>query len=197
VTDTATLVINGSWGASVSVDSGATLSGTGAISGGFTQVNGSLTVGGDGIGLLTANNVGLGSTSQITMQIAGAGTAGVDYDSLAANNALTLDGALVLNITTGLAGGDVLDLFSAFTSESGQFAGVSATGIYNFSFTYDGSDVWSYQDVADGLIFNFSQSTGDLSIVAIPEPSSTALLLGGVLGLALWAKARRRSATVS
>jgi hypothetical protein len=50
--------------------------------------------------------------------------------------------------------------------------------------------VWS--GASGGTTFVFDQSSGDLTVSAIPEPSTVSLLIGGLgLGVALMLKRRR------
>jgi fibronectin-binding autotransporter adhesin len=174
-----TLLVNGSLTGTgnVSVAVGATLGGSGTITG-DTTVNGTLSAG-NSPGLLTFNNAGagfadltLGATSNTIFEINGL-TRGVTYDAinvegiLALNGTLTLDFGFVPDVT------DTFDLFN-FATQSGAF-----TSVVFLDSGYAGS---------------FDASTGILSLSAIPEPGTYALL--GVGMAFLWV-VRRRNQRVS
>lgn len=107
--------------------------------------------------------------------------------------ALTLGGSLQLDLSgTFAAGGtfDLIDLGSGATG--GDFSSVSVAGSYAASLTNNGSGVWS--GTTGGVTFSFNQASGDLtvSLSSVPEPSTFALLAGGVgMGTALTLRRRR------
>lgn len=85
---------------------------------------------------------------------------------------LTLSGTLKADFTGGTyAEGWARKIFDGFASYSGDFSSVIATGL------------------PDGLTAQYSAADQTLSLVAVPEPSTMALLATGLLGLlAYWRK---------
>ncbi len=184
-----TLLINSTGGTgsgAVSVASGATLGGTGSITGATTIASGgNLTPGVSGTGLLTISNsltLSSGSTTTFTM------TATNNFSSINLGaNALTEGGALVFAIngytpTTG----DAFQLVT-FGSQSGLSSGITLTGTQSGTFT-DAAGVWSYTN--GSTVWQYSDLNGQLSILAVPEPSDVALI--ALSGLALVIVLRRR-----
>ena len=178
-----TLIINGNNTAAtgaVAVASGATLGGNGRI-GGATTVNGSLSPGDNGPGVLTfSSSVTLGSTANLTMEINGT-TRGTQYDGIDVTGALTYGGNLVLAIGSPFAAGNYTFSLLGSGSNTGSFASVSLSGAYSGSLT-ESSGVWSL--ASEGNTWTFTQSTGVLAVSAVPEPSTWALL-GVCLGIFL------------
>jgi len=98
------------------------------------------------------------------------------FDKYIVDGALTLGGTLQLKTLAGFAphAGDRFDLFD-WGSATGQFSSVDL----------------SQAALDAGLQWDLSQlySTGAVSVAAVPEPASGALLLAG--GAALWGRVRR------
>ncbi|MFA6047096.1 MAG: PEP-CTERM sorting domain-containing protein, partial [Phycisphaerales bacterium] len=112
----------------------------------------------------------------------------IAYDAVNVAGLLTYNGDLTFNITAPVAGG-VYDLFALSGGATGNLDSVSfAGGVYAGTFSRTG-DIWTAD--AGGQTFSFDQLSGDLSVTAIPEPSTTALLIGS--GLLVVAVARRRT----
>ncbi len=188
---------------SLSVSNGATLHVT-AVAGGFkigvnqtllgsgtvignTTIEGSLKPG-NSPGLLTFNDdLTLAAGSSTVMEFLGAGVRGTDYDAVNVGGLLTYDGSLTLDFGATLAQGSYnFNLFD-FTNQSGFYDNISLSGAYSGDFTQIGSD-WELSSGTE--TWNFSQSTGELSLNVIPEPSSLSLLL---LGTVVWLRQRRRA----
>jgi autotransporter-associated beta strand protein len=187
----------------LSVASGATLN-VAAVAGGFkiganqtllgsgtvignTTIEGSLKPG-NSPGLLTFNNdLTLAGASSTVMEFLGAGVRGTRYDAVNVGGLLTYDGSLTLDFGATLAQGAYnFNLFD-FTSQSGFYDNISLIGAYSGSFTQNGTN-WELS--SGNETWNFSQSTGELSLNVIPEPSSLSLLL---LGTVAWLRQRRRA----
>jgi fibronectin-binding autotransporter adhesin len=171
-----TLLVNGSLTGTgnVSVAVGATLGGSGTI-GGDTTVNGTLSAG-NSPGLLVFNNptagfadLTLGSTSNSIFEINGL-TRGVTYDAVNVEGILTMNGTLTLDFGFVPDVTDTFDLFN-FANQSGAFTSVV------------------FADA--GFAGSFDPGTGILSLSAIPEPGTYALLTLGMVSL--WVLRRRNS----
>ncbi len=184
-----TLLINGtnSGPGTFTVNSGGTLGGTGSLAGATTIASGgNLTPGVSGTGLLTiSNSLTLSSGSTTTFNI----TATNNFSSINLGaNALTEGGALVFAINgyTPTAG-NTFQLVT-FGSQSGLSSGVTLTGTQSGTFT-DAAGVWSYTN--GSTVWQYSYLNGQLSILAVPEPSDIALI--ALSGLALVIGMRRRA----
>jgi len=176
------------------IASGASLGGSGTI-GGAATVNGSLNPG-NSPGVMTFNaGLTLGSSATTHMQIAG-GSRGTQYDGVnVSGGSLTYGGILAINFSSSTVSGTTYDLFNLSSgSPSGSFSSVSIAGTYAASLTHN-SGVWTGSN--GGYDFSFTESTGDLSILAsaIPEPSSAAALAALAAGLTA-VVIRRRSRLV-
>lgn len=170
------LKVNGSLQASVEIQSGGALTGSGSVSTATitsTSVrSGGLLAPGDGIGALSVGNLSLNPGSTIQMQLAGT-TAGVTFDRLVVTQGATLGGTLqvVLENSYQPAAGDSYDLLdwgfrnSTFSSVSlpalssgltwtttqlyttGTITVVGAAGDYNNNGVVDAADYTLYRDV--------------------------------------------------
>ena len=170
-----TLIVNGNQSGatgSTTVNSGATLSGSGTIGGAVIISAGGTLRPGNSPGLLTIAGP-LSLAGNVVMEIA-TGTRGTNYDAvnIGTSQLLTYGGTLTLTMT-GAISEDTYNLFS-FTSGSktGNFSSLLfAGGYYTGTFNRVG-DVWTA--VSDqGQTFTFDQATGAL---VAPEPSTWALL---------------------
>jgi autotransporter-associated beta strand protein len=189
----------------ISVASGATLN-VSAVTGGFvvgssqtlrgggtvvgnTTVNGALQPG-SSPGLLSFNNdLTLGSTAATTMEINGASTRGMVYDAINVGGLLTYNGTLTLLIDTNFGVGNYdFNLFDS-ASTSGTFNTVDLGGFYSGQLSNVGSGSWALTKGND--TWTFTQSTGNLGLNVIPEPSTWSLL---AVSLSLAAILRRRRA---
>jgi autotransporter-associated beta strand protein len=180
---TGTLVINGSVSTSlVAVKTGATLKGLGTIGGATTIEAGGTLSPGLSPGLLTVDNA-LTLNGATLMEIGGQ-TLGSGYDSIAVSGLLTYGGALnVVSFNAyDLAQIASYSLFGVSGGETGTFNSVTVGGLA----LVGNSGIWTADN--GGLTYTFTESTGQLAV--IPEPR--AALLGG-LGLMILLR-RRRSA---
>ena len=191
-----TVLVNGgleTW-SETDVNSGATLGGTGTLTG-YTSVNsgGSLAAGGSAIGTLTldGSTLALNSGSNTIFQITGTGdtpVAGTDFDSinLGSNTYLGYGGTLTIDFASALTQGATYALFNPAAGHTfGSVGNIVITGAYHLSLSYSpGSGTWQ------GSIFTYDPVVGNL--VAVPEPSAWGAILGGALLIA--AIARRRAA---
>jgi cytoskeletal protein CcmA (bactofilin family) len=203
----ATLTNNGSIAGS-SVDVNGTLNGTGAIHGALNIKNlgtlapgnspGSTTVYGD----LTVENGGT-----ISLQIdKGADTAslsaGGNYDQIVVNGLVDLRSGSVLDFTTlnHVQAGDVFNLLLNDGTDAiiGTFSKIEINGfeteIIDNSFIYGGLEYnLSYIANADGGTGSLGNDI-TLTVLSVPEPSTWAMIVGGVGMLTLSQRLRRRAA---
>jgi autotransporter-associated beta strand protein len=204
---TSTVIVNsGSFDTSALVGGftvavGQTIKGSGTYTGAVT-VNGTLAPG-NSPGVLTfADNLTLVGTTSMEIN----GTArGTQYDGInltgTASNTLTYGGTLTLSFGAPVEAG-TYDLFAlGSVVQTGDFTSVGATGanvasLSGLSITNGTGWTANLTDtLAQTWSLTFVNSTGDLTITAIPEPSAYAALAGfGVIGVALY---RRRRQTVS
>jgi autotransporter-associated beta strand protein len=187
------LIINGNSSTAtgnVTVNSDATLGGNGTVGGATTIKGGAFLTPGTSAGVLKfASTLELESTAISTMEILGLNMVrGEDYDGVDVTGALTYGGALILDLGTLFEVGNyTFNLFDfGSLTEDASFASVTLDGLYSGSLVNDGG-VWSLTDDDDNT-WTFTQSTGDLNLVVIPEPR--AALLGGI-GLLMLLRRRR------
>jgi autotransporter-associated beta strand protein len=205
---TSTVIVNsGSFDTSALVGGftvavGQTIKGSGSYTGAVT-VNGTLAPG-NSPGVLTfTDNLTLAGTTSMEIN----GTArGTQYDGVnltgTALNTLTYGGTLTLSFGAPVEAG-TYDLFAlGSVLQTGDFTSVGATGANVASFSslsITNGTGWTANltdTLAQTWSLTFVNSTGDLTITAIPEPSAYAALAGfGVIGVAL--HRRRRRQTVS
>lgn len=159
-----------------SIGASQTLSGYGSIllaAGKTLTINGNLAPG-NSTGIVTiGGNLSLASSSTTTMELVssalGAGS-GFDQISLSGSGlSMTYGGALVIDVTFSTQVG-VYQLFTGFSSQSGTFSSIT------FS-----------QAEAAGT---FDYSTGALTLTAVPEPGTVALVGFSLIGLLVF---RRRN----
>lgn len=179
------LVVNGTVNGTLVANVSTTLSGSGSV-GGAATVSGNLTPG-TGAGLLTfGSSLALANTTSTTMEIAGM-TIGVNYDAIDVNDSLTYDGMLTLAIgATFGTGSYTFNLFD-FASQTGSFDSITLSNLYSGSLVDNGFGVWAATTNSGNNTWTFTQSTGDLSLVVVPEPA--AAFLGG-LGLLMLLRRR-------
>lgn len=192
-----TLLVNNTAGSgtgngTVSVSAGATLGGIGTISGN-TTLNGNLNAGngGSSAGLLTFGNaLNLSSAQAITFDIGGT-TRGTNYDAINVSGLLTNGGTLSLTFGSAFlaaSSNTTFDLFGGAFTQSGNFTSVTVSGGYSATLTRS-LGTWSGLDGL-GNSFSFSQSTGDLTVVAVPEPSTWLVMALTATGIFLFALRR-------
>jgi autotransporter-associated beta strand protein len=181
---------------SVTVAASALLGGNGTISGVTTIGAGAFLSPGNSPGVLTfADNLILASTSTTTMEISGTDR-GTSYDgiTMSGSSAKSLTFGGTLNLIFGTAVSDtvtagVYDLFAlGNVGQSGAFSSVSISGTALNVVTptaatglvFAGSNWTASMTDAAAAIWNlsFDSATGDLTIAAIPEPSSLAVGFG-------------------
>lgn len=111
------------------------------------------------------------------------GIDGNAFGSITSSGPISLDGISLEIDLQNFAGPGQYDLFGAATS--GNLSGVSIVGSYTASLVQSGN-IWSVTTDDNLIAFSFDQSSGLLSVAAVPEPAAIALLAGsGLLLLAL------------
>jgi len=185
VVDGGTLIINGAMASSAAaVHDGGTLRGDGSVAS-LTVADGGVLAPGDTQGIFTvAGNLGLQDGSTTRIEIAGSGR-GAGFDGIDVGGVLSYGGVLVFDFLVA-SGPGLLEIFAGFSSIDGNFSAVTISGAFSAALSRSGQ-VWAGQD---GLTaFQFDQSTGALTLAAVPEPGIAALL---GLGLAFVFRALRR-----
>ncbi len=188
-----TLLVNGSTSTgNVAVNTGATLGGSGTVGGATTIANGAFLAAGNSPGQLNfGSSLILNDTSTTTMELAGNGrVAGTDFDKIVVTGAITFNGTLNIVSFSGYELNQTAsyDLFDFGPSSSGNFANVSVA-----STTLTRSlGIWAGSTLDGSVNYSFNQADGILTVSAVPEPSTYAVLAGlGILGFAVY---RRRQA---
>ncbi|MEO7933053.1 MAG: autotransporter-associated beta strand repeat-containing protein, partial [Chthoniobacterales bacterium] len=193
IVTTGTLLVKNTTGSGTgtgTVSVSGTLGGTGIITGDTTINSGGVLTAGattaaTDIGTLAFSGaLTLASlTSTINLQAASTSS----YDKFTVGGALTYNGIFSVSDTGGfdLSGQNgTYNLFSGFTSQTGDFASVTVDGI---GLSLVGS-TWSGTNA--GISYSFSETSGSLDITAVPEPS-TWVGAGLITGLAGWSQRRR------
>lgn len=176
---------------SVTINSGGKLGGTGKIAGAVTLTSGgNLTPGTNGaVGTLTLTN-GLSLAGTTTFNLAATNS----FSSInLSNSAVTYGGALVFNLTSAQSSwttNDVYNVFENLGSTASDFSSVALQGGVSGSFT-DNGGIWTLTTGTNTL--TYTDSTGTLSVSAVPEPGAHILLGLGILVMAI-TYMRRRSA---
>ncbi len=181
------LIVNGNIFTSLltTVASGATLGGSGTV--GSTVINGTLAVGNSPGTMTFVNTLGLNGTDVVEIDgISGAGVAGghdfVNLTGIGPAGVLTYGGTMTLDMGVVFGVGSYAWNLFDMASETGTFATITLADQYSGSLL-DGdlNGVW---DLTNGSnTWQFTESSGVLSLTVIPEPNASALIgaLGGIL----------------
>ena len=175
---------------SVTVAAGATLGGSGSISGPVTLA-GTLSPGAESsFGLLTLGSLGLNGTATTLLGIGGTGR-GATYDAIDVSQSagLSYGGDLSLSFSDVFADNTSFGLFGINGTPSGSYASVTASGSYGALTFSNSGGVWTAA-ATNGQTLTFTEATG--SLVIVPEPASVVLAGIGASLAALVALRRRR-----
>lgn len=195
-----TLAVNGSLaaGSTVTVSSGATLGGSGTVAG-TTTIQGTLAAG-NSIGTLSTGNLTLASTSVLDVEYGRNGTTATsDLTSVTGSVNIVSGANLKLTLYTGLSdllGGDIIFLIDNNDTDAVQGAftslnGVTTTLSEGSRFAWN-SQTWEITYSADYGTSSFSGGN-DVALMVVPEPSTWAMLMGGIGMLAFGQRLRRRN----
>jgi hypothetical protein len=171
----------------VIVTNSGTLGGNGTIQGATTIASGgTLAAGSGGVGSLSFNGgLSLESGSTTSFQIHSTN----DFTSInLIGSSVTYGGSLVFNLInfTPVSGNEfTLFNMSGGATESGEFSSVEVGS----SYLTDVNGLWSGSN--DGVTYQFNDATGQLSVQAVPEPSTWALLGLGALGMLMFNRGRK------
>ncbi len=190
VLNTGTLDISGTTtGLTIAATNSVTGSGAIVSTGKTFTLDGTLAPGASPGAITNTGDFNLGSTANTIMELAGSGgVAGVDFDYFNVTGQLSLGGSLLItnynSFSLDTAG--TYNLFDA-TTFSNNFASV-AVGAISLS---NSLGMWTGDNGVS--TYSFSTLNGDLTIAAVPEPSTCALLGLGALAAAYGLRRRRRA----
>lgn len=132
---------------------------------------------GNGVGLVTMENVSLTNSALLSFEIGGT-SRGADYDAINASGLVFLDGSLTVSLVNGFLPGpyDSFQLLNTSTPENltGTFAGLPEGTTF----------------ASSGQLWTISYQGGSVTLIAIPEPGTIALICGLALAATgvLWRK---------
>lgn len=174
-----------------------TLSGTGSVLGLVSVESGAIFDPGSSPSSTTIFGVGsfaqaAGGTTRL--QVNGT-TAGIQHDQVlftGTSAAVSWGGLLELELSGSYADYTEFDLFSGFTSQSGDLTGISLSAASPYAgLTFNGplAGVWSTGSTPEGQYLTFDQASGILRVV--PEPTTLAVASIGVALVGLRGLRRR------
>lgn len=158
-----------------------TFSGPNTYTGGTLVQNGILTY---------ASDFTMSGSNGFTLTNTLAPVRGTDYGATTSSaGTLTYGGALALALNGLVPASTTYDLF-AFSggTQAGSFSSIAITGSYSTTLTNGGGGVWTGTE--GDATFTFTESTGDLAVTIVPEPTSCVALVSG-LGLSGLLRRRR------
>ena len=187
------LIVNGNISSSLltTVASGATLGGSGTL--GKTVINGTLAIGNSPGTMTFINTLGLNGNDVMEIDgITGAGVVGghdfINLTGIGSAGVLTYGGTMTLDMGVVFAVGSYSWNLFDMASETGTFTAISLTDQYSGNLLdTDLNGIW---DLSSGNnTWQFTESSGALSLTVIPEPDVAALI--GGLGILLLLRRRR------
>ena len=161
-----------------------TFSGTNTYTGGTLVENGILTY---------ASLFTMAGSNGFALTNAASPVRGTDYGAMNVSaGTLTYGGSLALTLGGLLPASTTYDLFNfSGGSQAGSFSSVAITGSYSTPLTNAGGGVWTGSQ--GDATFTFTESTGDLAVTIVPEPTSC-LALAASVGLGVVMLRRRTTA---
>jgi autotransporter-associated beta strand protein len=161
-----------------------TFSGPNAYTGGTLVENGILTY---------ASGFTMAGSNGFALTNAASPVRGTDYGAMNVSaGTLTYGGSLALTLGGLLPASTTYDLFNfSGGSQAGSFSSVAITGSYSTPLTNAGGGVWTGSQ--GDATFTFTESTGDLAVTIVPEPTSC-LALAASVGLGVVMLRRRTTA---
>jgi autotransporter-associated beta strand protein len=161
-----------------------TFSGPNAYTGGTLVQNGILTY---------ASDFTMSGSNGFALTNAASPVRGTDYGAMNVSaGTLTYGGSLALTLGGLLPASTTYDLFNfSGGSQAGSFSSVAITGSYSTPLTNAGGGVWTGSQ--GDATFTFTESTGDLAVTIVPEPTSC-LALAASVGLGVVMLRRRTTA---
>lgn len=197
------LAVLNSLGGSVDVSLNAILSGTGTI-GGNVSVAGTLTPGGTGaVGTQTINgNLSYAAGSILNWDLFANNASIGSYDQISVPNGnLTFSGSTTVAMSFNGAGSAVAWSNSFWNVSRSWLVQDLGTGVTNnFNNLSISTQNWldstgaAFNTVRPGATFSVTQQGQDVMITYVPEPSMLVVLGGGLAGIALMVRSRRRAA---
>ena len=172
-----------------------TVSGFGTINIGSTKivtVSGTLAPGNSTGQINVTGTLALENTTDTDMELAGSGgVKGADFDNIAVTGSVLYDGDLSIASFGGfnIYQDGIYSLFDFGTAPTGNFDSVTVGGN---ALTFN-SGIWSGNNGAAS--YSFELATGDLTVVAVPEPSAAMALIAG-LGLCVALRRAPRNRTL-
>lgn len=175
------------FGSNVVLQDGGSLTGSShTIAGSLTAASGATVAPGEAagdIGTLTVGTFTLSSEAHLAMDINGAVNA--DQIITTGNDALSLDGDLTLSIGAGFSPADMDSLTLILNDGSGNvlntFSKVTVTFGGN-SIDYSGAEgtILTIGNRDYALSYTSGAGFNDVALIAVPEPSTWAMLMGGL-----------------
>jgi autotransporter-associated beta strand protein len=186
-----TLVVNGSHPSATTVANGGTLSGLGSVGNLLAQNGGRIAPGDGATGSLSTGSLTLDGAT-LALELFGT-SAGSGYDQVRASGAVSLTNNPALTLTLGFDPADKIDIFIIIlNSDTGSVNGTFANLPNGATFLAGTQEFQiSYADDAATVAFELTGGN-DVSLLAVPEPTSGLLLLTGIAAVL-----RRRSSRVT
>jgi autotransporter-associated beta strand protein len=186
-----TLLVNGNIsGSAVTVGATAVLGGNGTTGAVTVNLGGILAPGNNAIGTLNTGSVSLNTGSLLSLDLGTVAPGG--YDRVNVTGSITLGGSAAAILAPGLFADNIGDTFFVMLNDGSD----PVTGIFS-------NDAGGFITTADNHVFAVNYAAnGDagatandvaLTLTAVPEPGTAALMLGGLALLAGGRRTRRRA----